>query len=361
MAHILPILTNSLKGSITITCLVITMMLLIEYLNIENSGRVLGKLRQSGVKQIFLGCLFGIIPGCVGGFAAVSLYTHGFLSIGALVAAMICSLGDESFAIIATIPQKYPLILGILVVIGCATGFLVELIKKLMKKERPKQICDEAYQIHPEEDSNIPSIFRGSSYSALKKPSPKRVILIAGMLVFIIALVSGLLEDDHTELKGGINIFSEYWLNLLFAVIACITLLMTATAKEHFIKEHVWCHIIKKHLPIVFLWSFAAMIVCHIITDQIVITQYITDYMPAVVLLAALVGLIPEAGPHLAFIIMYASGALPFYVLLTSCISQQGHVSLPLLAESKRSWLITKALCFTIALAVGLIGWIINN
>lgn len=347
MEHLYPILLTSLKGGITIACLVTTMMLLIEYLNIESSGKILWKVKQSKIKQIFLGALLGIIPGCVGGFAAVSLYTHGVISIGALVVAMICSMGDESFAIIATIPKEYPIILGILIVIGCSTGFLVEFIKKFLKKE-PQQICSGSYEVHPEEDSNIPPIFKLSSYSTLKRPGIKRAILLVGMLIFIVALVSGVLGD-------------EYWLNLLFAVIAFITLLMTATAKEHFIRQHIWHHIIKKHLPIVFLWSFAAMIVCHIITDQIVITQHITNYMPAVILLAAIVGLIPEAGPHLAFIIMYANGALPFYVLLTSCISQQGHVSLPLLAESKRSWLIAKALCFIIALGVGLCGWIINN
>ena len=70
-------------------------------------------------------------------------------------------------------------------------------------------------------------------------------------------------------------------------------------------------------------------------------------------LMAILIGLIPESGPHLIFITLYASGLIPFSVLLASSISQDGHASLPLLAESKKSFLYAKIVNCAVAAIVG--------
>jgi len=102
----LEILTDVLRNSILITGLVIIMMLLIEYFNIQSKGEWFAKLQGSGIKQIVLGSALGLIPGCLGGFAAVSLFTHRLISFGALVAMMICSSGDEAFVILAMIPWQ---------------------------------------------------------------------------------------------------------------------------------------------------------------------------------------------------------------------------------------------------------------
>ena len=90
----LELLLDVLKNSLFITGLVVIMMIMIEYVNVASAGKWLERLRTSGFRQVVLGALLGLIPGCVGGFAAVSLYTHGVITFGALVAAMISSSGD---------------------------------------------------------------------------------------------------------------------------------------------------------------------------------------------------------------------------------------------------------------------------
>jgi hypothetical protein len=47
-----------------------------------------------------------------------------------------------------------------------------------------------------------------------------------------------------------------------------------------------------------------------------------------------MVGVIPESGPHLVFVTLFAQGILPFSVLVASSVVQDGHGMLPLLAES---------------------------
>lgn len=373
MGEIAEIVWDALKNGALITGLVVIMMLLIEYLNIESRGRYLANLRVSKTRQIALACLLGVIPGCIGGFAAVSLYTHGILCFGALCSAMICSLGDESFAIIGIMPAGYLRLIGVLVVIAVIAGFAIESIRGIMARKRrypdiqghtksgneDAGICTNKYEIHGKEDSCVPSVFRRDSYKVLRSPSLQRTLLLAGIALFIAALFTGILDGHSHEAgeTGSLNIFKERWLNYIFGIAAFFTLLMTATAKEHFIREHIWHHVIRKHMIVVFLWTFAALVACRIITLNLDVTRYITDYMPAVILLAAFIGLIPESGPHMVFVILCAGGSLPFYILLTSSISQQGHVSLPLLAESKRKWLSSKAICAAISIVAGLVCW----
>ena len=77
------------------------------------------------------------------------------------------------------------------------------------------------------------------------------------------------------------------------------------------------------------------------------------------ILIAVLVGLIPQSGPHIVFVTMFANGLLPFSVLLANTISQDGHACLPLIAENKRSFAYAKLLKSVLAIAAGFIAMIV--
>lgn len=76
--------------------------------------------------------------------------------------------------------------------------------------------------------------------------------------------------------------------------------------------------------------------------------------MYVVLIVAVLIGIIPESGPHLIFVTLFAQGSIPLNILLASSISQDGHGMLPVLAESKRSFLAVKIVNMIYALIVGL-------
>jgi hypothetical protein len=78
--------------------------------------------------------------------------------------------------------------------------------------------------------------------------------------------------------------------------------------------------------------------------------------MFVVLLIAVLIGIIPESGPHLVFVTLFAAGTIPFSVLLASSISQDGHGMLPLLAESKKGFVAVKIINMIYALVVGGVG-----
>ena len=69
----LEIILDVLKSSLTLTCLVMIMMLLIEFVNVGSAGKWMAKLQHRPFMQILLATLLGLVPGCIGGFAIVSL------------------------------------------------------------------------------------------------------------------------------------------------------------------------------------------------------------------------------------------------------------------------------------------------
>lgn len=381
-----------LRNSVLITGLVLIMMLMIEYFNIHSHGRWFSLIKDSKIKQIFLGSLLGLVPGCIGGFATVSLYTHRLLSLGALVAMMISSSGDEAFVIMAMIPKEGFILFGILFVISIITGIVVDY--GICRKPQ-HDLCPDDFQIHAsagENDRKIPSIFRLESYKVMLKPSKERIAILLGIALFIGAVIMGILAcghdhsaeaahgvetyvcehghvhsvtdahgHDHGHIHGEmhahndatLNILNEKSINIVFAIISIITLFFTATANEHFIKDHLWNHVIKRHMVSIFLWTFGTLLVCNIGMQYLDIEHWISNNMLLVILLAVAIGVIPESGPHLIFVTLFAQGVLPFYVLLVNSIVQDGHSALPLLAESKMSFVKAKLINIAVGLIVG--------
>ena len=132
-------------------------------------------------------------------------------------------------------------------------------------------------------------------------------------------------------------------------------LIIVVVAEEHFLEEHLWQHVIKVHLPKIFLWTFG-VILCLTIINNFVNIHEIIDSKPFIVLLVAiLIGLIPQSGPHLIFLILFANGDLPLGIFLANCIVQDGHGALPLLAESRKAFFVSKGIKVVIAILVGVI------
>lgn len=124
---------------------------------------------------------------------------------------------------------------------------------------------------------------------------------------------------------------------------------------KHYFMVHIWQHIFKKHIIRIIIWTFFSLLFVKIGINYFSIETLVTDNIGWVILVASLIGIIPESGPHLVFISLYASGVIPFSALLASSISQDGHGMLPMLSFSVRDSIIIKIFNVCVALIV---GWI---
>lgn len=368
-----------LRNSILITGLVVVMMMMIESLNIESKGMFFKGLRKTRIGQVVFGAILGSIPGCMGGFATVSLYTHRMFSFGALVAMMIASSGDEAFVMLAMIPEQALILFAVLFVIAIAVGIITDRIYDRMHRSRCTKTdhdecgaetdCHDGYIIHEEEHEEEHKIKGNKRHFGWK-----RIVMFAGLAIFITALATGHLGHDHSAHTEGtetcehchheehhhhehktvsFDLLSEDWMNVLFAGLSLFVLAVLLLGSDHFVEEHLWNHIIRKHLPTIFAWTFGVLLVIGVALQYIEIDRWISDNTALMIILATLIGIIPESGPHLIFVTLFAAGVVPFPVLLASSISQDGHASIPLLAESKRSFIEAKLINCLVALAAG--------
>ncbi|MBQ3978146.1 MAG: arsenic efflux protein [Bacteroidales bacterium] len=341
----LDIILEALRSAILISGLVVVMMMLIESFNVESRGRIFMGLRKSGFAQVLVSALLGSIPGCVGGFAAVSLYTHRMLSFGALLAMMIATAGDESFMMLALFPGKALWLFLILFTLAVVTGLIAD---RIWKGSRPLPTrLEDTYEIHEDDcahEAHHDEAGHGHTFW-------KRIVMFIGVLVFVAALVSGLLEEETPD-TDGLNLLSEEWMYWLFGALSLVVLGALLFASDHFVEEHLWEHIVCRHLPSIFAWTFGVLLAIGILFHFVDIESWVSGNTAIMILIAIAVGLIPESGPHLVFVTLFASGVIPFPVLLANSIVQDGHASLPLLADSKSAFLKAKALKVGIALIV---------
>jgi hypothetical protein len=321
-----------------ITGFVGVMMLVIEYVNVLTQGRWQERISRRRWGQYLLASLLGATPGCLGAFAVVAMYAHRTLSVGAVVAAMVATAGDESFVMFAMIPGTALPLHGILFLLGMVSGALTDAI--LGRRLTSRLSCETDLVVHEEE--HCACFPRGTILTQWKRCSSTRGMLSLSLALFLLAI-----------LAGQIGPALRSWIRVSLVVVSAVALFIVVTVPDHFLKDHLWRHVVRGHVLRIFLWTLGAMLFLHLMVEQWQIADAIQKNQWLVLGIAGLVGIIPESGPHLVFVTMFAEGLIPFSILLTSSIVQDGHGMLPLLAHSRRAFLAVKVINLLVGLALG--------
>lgn len=126
--------------------------------------------------------------------------------------------------------------------------------------------------------------------------------------------------------------------------------------ERNFFKEHVVKHVILEHAPRLFIWILVPLTIIDTLILGFDFASHVSS-MPVLVLMvsAALVGVIPESGPHLVFLMLYSRGLIPLSVLIVSTLSQDGHGLLPLLSHSVKDTAYVQLLTTGFSLVVGVL------
>ncbi|GBD87055.1 hypothetical protein BMS3Abin03_00981 [bacterium BMS3Abin03] len=330
-----------LTPALMITGFVFIMMLLIEYVNVQTHGSWQEKLKKSKTGQYVLAVVLGAVPGCLGAFTVVSLYAHEVVSFGALVATMIATSGDEAFVMLSLFPLKAIWLTIIISVVGFLTGYLTD----LMYKKQFKLLANREHVLPLHKEELCECYPKGYIRKQLKNISFERALLIGLLSGFLILMLTGTIVSDESN-----------WIQITLIVGTFFGLFVVVTVPDHFLQKHLWEHVLKKHLLRIFLWTFGALLIIHVLMNYIDLNAWIQANTFTVLILAVLIGIIPESGPHLIFVTLFAQGSLPFSILLASSIVQDGHGTLPLLAVSKKGFVILKMINVAAGFLLGLTG-----
>ena len=76
--------------------------------------------------EIPIASLLGVIPGCGGAIMVMSMFTKNIVSFGAVLAALISTMGDAAFLLIATKPQAALIILPLTFLTGIISGYIAK-------------------------------------------------------------------------------------------------------------------------------------------------------------------------------------------------------------------------------------------
>lgn len=336
------IIFEVLRHALMITGFVMLVMLIIEYLNVQTRGRWSKKLTASPWIQVFIAGLLGIIPGCLGTFTVVSFFSHRLMNFAALVTVMIASSGDEAFVMLAIIPGSFVKITIIIFSVAILTGLLLNFLPRIANFQPFGP--NHKFSLHQSEEDSV-SLDISRIIDQLKKPSLLRTLSIGVVTSLLVLIIIGIIGPEEWN-----------WISSSLLLALLFTLFIIITVSGHFLEEHLWEHVIRKHFIKIFLWSFGTMLVIHILEGRVDLADWVQGNLHIVLILAILIGLIPESGPHMIFISLFVVGTIPLSVLIVNSIVQDGHGSLPLLAESKKSFFLMKFINMVMALFIGLIG-----
>lgn len=264
-----------LVHTLEITAIVFSMMVFIDWIDVRTRGKIPQWINKHKAYQYFIPDILGLTPGCMGAYLNVSLYMHGYLTIGALLGGMIATTGEASLVMFALIPSAAVKIHLILFLIAIPAAVLTNYLVGLLKISHERE-C-EAIEYHQDEKSVL-----------------------------------------------------------------------------HYLKAHIWQHIIKKHIWRIFLWTLFAIWLVHVGMKYFDLSNFARENPQLMLLIAILIGLIPDIAPQFLFIFLFAEGIIPFSVLLTSSIVQNGHALLPLLSYSIRDTITVKLFNVLIGLGIGL-------
>ncbi len=334
-------MVDVLRDSVMITSFVTVMMLVIEYINVLTAGKWKNIVSGSKWKQYAVAGMLGASPGCLGAFAVVAMFEHRIVSAGAVVAAMIATAGDESFVMMAMIPGQVIFIFGLLFAIGVSCGFLSDIFfRRIGKEYSPK-----AHPLHLHEAYCGKCVPTWDQFlKQWKNTGSSRCVMAVSLALVIISVLTG---DVGPEVWN--------WVRFTLLGVMVTAFFIVSTVPEHFLETHLWAHVFKQHVPSIFLWTFGALLLLMFITGYLDAELVLRNNMWIILGIAVLTGLIPQSGPHLVFLTLYAKGVIPFSVFIAVSIVQDGHGMLPLLASSRKNFMLIKGINFLVGIVVGAI------
>lgn len=396
-----------LQQVLIITAFVLGMMMIIEFINVKTGGLWSKRLQASPWIQIIMGAVMGVIPGCLGTYTVVSLYIHRVVNFPALMATLIATAGDESFFMFSLFPGKALLITAILFLLAIVVGGILQSTMKnkfigLTEKSFPlhegHDVCHHHGHHHEDEKCEVCD-HHHSVKENFKNLTFVRALLMTMCVTILALILGGVIDGQHqlNMLMGGqseesvvesfgvehyhdeccelheheINEVHECeeheghhhdhggeadWIRYTLIAMFLIIMVIVIVADEHFLEEHLWEHVIKVHLPKIVFWTLGVIVGLTLINHFVDIHGLVTKNPYIVLVAALLIGIIPQSGPHLIFVLLFMQGSIPMSILIASSIVQDGHGALPLLAESRKAFFLSKGISVLLGLLVGVAG-----
>lgn len=213
--------------SIMISGFVFIMMVMIEYINVQSNGLWQKHLTGNRWKQYLIAGFLGAIPGCLGAFTVVALFSHRLVSFGALVTTMIATSGDEAFVMFAMFPQKAMLLTVIIFVVGVVAGYLTD------KFYKPTGILNDiaTHDLPLHDEPECKCFERKIFWHNIFHPSLYRLSVAIIISSLMLGVATGILSGE-----------ADLWIRITLLLSFAFALFVVVSVPDHFLKEHIWSY-----------------------------------------------------------------------------------------------------------------------
>ena len=268
-------------------------------------------MEKGGAWQVpTAGCL-GALPGCGGAVVVITAFARGNITLGAMVAALIGTMGDAAFLLLAKEPTTYVKVMAISIISAIVCGWLVD------RLHRGDLYSSEIRFLGHKVIGNLR--YRDKTYIMIAIPG-----LILGtmqlMQIDLYALGPVVLSIG---LVGAALSVSVWAISPVNAITLSKDHPFTRTTEE---TSFVTVWVIVAYLAYEYAYAFFGL-------DLAGLAEAAWIFIP---LLAILIGFVPGCGPQILVTTLYLSGIIPFAALIGNAISNDGDALFPAIALTPR-------------------------
>ena len=286
---------------------------LIIFFSLEHFFKIdVGKvMEKGGAWQVPTASCLGALPGCGGAVVVITAFARGNITLGAMVAALIGTMGDAAFLLLAKEPTTYVKIIGISVFAAIICGWLVDKFHRgdLYSSEVKFLGHTVIGKLRNRDNFYMFLVIPGLVLGSIQLMQIN--IYDLGVIVFVIGLAGAALS---------VSIWATSPVN---AVTASKDHPFTRTAEE---TSFVTVWVIAAYLAYEYAYAFFGLNLASLADAAWI-------FIP---LLAILVGFVPGCGPQILITTLYLNGIIPFAALIGNAISNDGDALFPAIALTPR-------------------------
>jgi hypothetical protein len=334
-----------------------------------------------------IGAALGVSPGCAGAILVMPLYARGTVSFGTVVAALVATMGDSSWVIMAANPKMAAIVHAVLFTTGLVTGYAVDALGIRPRLHGPQAGTAEA---RPSGGSSglppravsvavrstpVRPAWTDSVALALASPLAAAPALFWALAAcgFLVAAPTAFQVVDAATLTGWAGGVDPY-LALGVAGTAAAAVIFargrgkladdTPETASATIATQPFSAVLRHgahETSFVVVWVAVAYVAWALVH---VLTGFDGSQLPLLgisgVLVGALVGLVPGCAVQIVFTGLYVSGVVPLPTLLANALSQDGDALLPLIALEKHSAFVATCITTVPGLVVGTVALLLT-
>ena len=266
----------------------------------------------------------GAIPGCGGAIIVVTQYIQGRISFGSLVAVLTATMGDAAFLILAMEPSTGLLIFILGIIVGTASGYIVDLIHG-----RSFMMTNSEIELE---------------FEKLKKTFVSK-FNIFWLFLFVPGFFMGILLAFQIDVDALLNLPTNISIVLLLGSAGAILsiFMWSLNPLSDFQcstdKSRGFVSRVVDTTNFVTTWVISGFLVFEIFMyfTNIDLKLFFDLWLPFIPLIAILFGFLPGCGPQIVVATFYLNGYIPLSAELGNAISNDGDALFPAIALAPKA------------------------